>query len=167
MGGYKLTGLAVGSSSGDSLAYGNTVTSTIAQKLMFSAVNSTAQTVTTGVSTMVTVAETLDPNGNFASNRHTPTVAGTYRYRGTLVVTATSVTLVDLYIYKNGASARWMAGAVPGTTNALAVAGCVDIAMNGTTDYVELFGNASGTGTVQFAGAAPSLCSFSGEYIGV
>lgn len=107
-----------------------------------------AQTVTTGTITLMTLVEDFDTNSNFASNRFTPTVAGYYQISGVVQPTAgTSASNAGIYIYKNGSSYSNSFGGTISSTSA-----CVSISdvvyLNGSTDYVELYGRATGTGTL-------------------
>lgn len=84
--------------------------------------------------------ETLDTNGDFASGRHTPTIAGQYFYTSTIRFTAPNINSgLFVYIYKNGVKVASV-GTVPHNTNNLdsqTVSDVID--MNGSTDYVEIF----------------------------
>jgi len=128
----------------------------------FSAYGSTAQTVSNATFTKVTLdAEEFDTNSNFASSRWTPTTAGYYQINGQVNGAGTgtlSRTLATLY--KNGAAYKY---GVDGTISRSTVS-CV-VYMNGTTDYLELYGLLVGTGTMSFAGNSPADDYFSGVLV--
>lgn len=88
-----------------------------------------------------------------ANNRFTPTVAGYYQVNGLVACTgATTLTQVNAYLYKNGASVL-RSGVISVT---LSIGGQTQailstlIYMNGTTDYLELWGMILGTGALAF-----------------
>lgn len=122
----------------------------------FSAYASASQTVTTSTPTKVAIdTENFDTNSNFdtTTNRFTPTVAGYYQVNGILVGSgATTMTALLAFFYKNGAAYRRQ-GIVTSFTaaNNSQVSVSEVIYMNGTTDYLELWGQINGTGTLQFA----------------
>lgn len=110
----------------------------------FSASSAAATTPSTGVSTLCTLGtENWDTNSNFASNRFTPTVAGYYQINGSINSSSSSaITDTTAEIRKNG-SAVYIT-AIPNNNNGTAIASVSGIvAMNGSTDYVELYGNVS------------------------
>ncbi len=93
---------------------------------------------------------------NSTNYRFTPNVAGYYQVSGSINITSTNNSEVLCVIYKNGSQAKWgayinrasIANDVSSVASAL-------IYLNGTTDYVELFGYITGTGTLQFIGTQP------------
>jgi hypothetical protein len=107
------------------------------------------QTISNTTLTKVTFAtEPFDTNNNFASNTFTPTVAGYYQINASCSVGAgTSITNCTTAIYKNGSSWSQVYGAAyTSTTAASAIADVVYC--NGTTDYIELYVRANGSGTL-------------------
>jgi hypothetical protein len=94
------------------------------------------QSVPSGTPTKVTFGtESYDTNGNFASSRFTPTVAGYYQINANVHFTA-GTKEINCEIHKNGAAHS----TGDQTTAESFAAGVSDlIYMNGTTDYVELF----------------------------
>lgn len=132
----------------------------------FSAQSATTQSITTGVSTKVTLAtENFDTNANFdpTLSRFTPTVAGYYQFNGVVRGNATNLTTVVTTLFKNGVGVRQ-----GGSVNVAAITAAQTMVisemvfMNGTTDYVELFGTINGT-TPSFDFVSTSVCSaFSG-----
>jgi len=109
--------------------------------------------------------EVFDTNNNFASNRFTPTVAGYYQINAYCAFTA-SVSSTDLFcaIYKNGTSYRlgtYISRTAVGNDGDTTVSDI--LYMNGSTDYIEIYGYIVGTGTLAFiGGTAPSRTYVSG-----
>lgn len=107
----------------------------------FSAYGTTVQTLTTATATKITLSnKSFDTNNNFDATtnyRFTPTVAGYYLFIGSLAfVNANAFNQVTLY--KNGAFTAVSAnggGTVLGVVTVSAI-----LYMNGSTDYVELYG---------------------------
>jgi hypothetical protein len=112
----------------------------------FSAYQSSAQTLSSNTATKIQFQTKLfDTNNNFdnATNyRFTPTVAGYYQVNAAIQA-QTSFTGGTIYLYKNGSSqfATGMAVVSGGGTFVLSHL----VQMNGTTDYLEVYGNI-GTG---------------------
>jgi len=107
----------------------------------FSAYASSSQNITANTLTLVTLgAELFDTNNNFASSRFTPTVAGYYQINGIVRGTGTTMTLLQASIYKNGSAYN----NIQINTNAPSfnTQACISevIYLNGSTDYVELYG---------------------------
>ena len=72
---------------------------------VFSARNSTNQSITPGTFTQVTLdTEDFDTNSNFASSTFTPTVAGYYEINCSIRFNGTTITSATLALYKNGSS---------------------------------------------------------------
>jgi len=124
----------------------------------FSAYASASQTVTTATQTKVAIdTENFDTNSNFDTTnyRFTPTVAGYYQVNGSLRGTGTTTfTSIAGYIYKNGSPskrAQITASLTAGNNTSITVSDI--IYMNGSTDYLELWGNINGTGTLTFTSA--------------
>jgi hypothetical protein len=107
-----------------------------------------AQTVTNATNTLMTLIEDFDTNSNFASNRFTPTVAGYYQINGVVWSNAgTSMSYVGALIYKNGSAYSLSYGAAYTSTSANGIVSDI-VYLNGSTDYVELYGRVAGTGTL-------------------
>lgn len=130
--------------------------------------NTSNQTVTTGVATKVAFnAEDFDTDGCFDSTtnrRFMPNVAGYYQFNWSVLAVPASGGLSQLMasLYKNGAEVkRGVQNAqTSGTIVAINGGGSALVYMNGTTDYVEVFGAAYGTTPYFLAGSA--FCCFSG-----
>lgn len=105
----------------------------------FSAYQSVAQTLTSSTIAKIQFQteefDTANCFDNATNYRFTPNVAGYYQINGVLTVT-TSTTGVLLTIYKNGS--RFKDGLYATNTNNSSVNALVYL--NGTTDYVELYG---------------------------
>jgi hypothetical protein len=128
----------------------------------FMAESSVDQSVTSATWTKVTLGnEIFDTDSCFASSRFTPTVAGYYQFNGIVraVSASNNVTNVSAGIYKNGAlyaaAGTTSAGASGLTTSVPSL-----VYLNGSTDYVELYGSVTGTSPsfdYTSAGVAPQL----------
>ena len=134
----------------------------------FSAYANASQSITANIITKVAInTEIFDTNNNFDSTtnyRFTPTVAGYYQINGTVRGTGTAVTAVISNLYKNGAS--YASGAQLAVTNppyALQATFNEIIHLNGSTDYVELYGAVYATSGTTFDYAITDYTSrFSG-----
>jgi len=132
----------------------------------FSAYLSGNQTVTTSVATKLAFnTEEFDTNSNFDSTtnyRFTPTVAGYYQVVGS-IYPSTLITTIQAYIYKNGAAFKIgdnlaSAGQTSASVSAL-------IYMNGSTDYLELYGYLVGTTPSVLGGNSTPVTWFSAAMI--
>jgi hypothetical protein len=111
----------------------------------FSAYRSTTQSLSANTTTKIQFdSEEFDTNSCFDSTtnyRFTPTVAGYYQVSAGLA--ASAVTILTLYIYKNGSVYK-----IPFSSNSATVAsGGVSalVYCNGSTDYIEIYGQFSAT----------------------
>jgi hypothetical protein len=120
----------------------------------FHVYESSSQTVTTNTYTKVTLDEELyDTNNNFASSRFTPTVAGKYFIYGNLHLDGSSYPdHLETSIYKNGSiiATSFVGQAGNYIYGNRLVQTTVD--MNGSSDYVELYGKLKQSGTCSFVG---------------
>lgn len=122
----------------------------------FEAHSDSNQTVSDNTFTKANLqTEILDTDNNFSSSRFTPTTAGKYYIEGQVTGGADgNDRLRNVYalIYKNGSlykQSRINFHGADITLSVIQVSAIVD--MNGSSDYVELFGAVdSTTGTVQF-----------------
>jgi hypothetical protein len=104
----------------------------------FSAYLAGSQTLSSATITKITFdAELWDTNSNFASSRFTPTVAGYYQINSLLNVGVTA-TRVYLAIYKNGS--LFQVGPDSGTSNIYSAGISSIVYCNGTSDYIEIYG---------------------------
>ena len=109
----------------------------------FSAWQATLQTLSANTWTKITLdTEQFDTNNNFASSRFTPTVAGYYQITGSVYVSAGNTTLVPA-IYKNGSA--WKQGTYLVVAASVSAIVSALVYLNGTTDYVELYGYSNTT----------------------
>lgn len=138
---------------------GTTITGSAAGMPKFSATSAAAaQSITTGVATKVSLSvEVFDTNNNFdptTNYRFTPTVAGYYQINWTVVCTAngTSVTDAVSYLYKNGVSHTVGEEYIGPAVTVISSTGAVIVQMNGTTDYLELYGKIVGTNPSFYSG---------------
>jgi hypothetical protein len=84
--------------------------------------------------------EDFDTNGNFASSRFTSTVAGYYQVNGAITVNFWNGNILTVSIYKNGSVyARGNTG-YPQTVGGVRVNVGDIVYLNGSTDYIELYG---------------------------
>ena len=128
----------------------------------FSAYANAAQTVSNNTLTKVVLqVEDFDTNSCFDSTtnyRFTPTVAGYYQVNGTLRLSGTITTVQTLlYLYKNGSAYADFININPATSLSqngyTIVGGSVLVYMNGSTDYLEIYGYYFG-GTSTFSGTS-------------
>jgi len=126
----------------------------------FSAHPSSNQSVTTATSTkMLFQTEVFDTNNNFASSTFTPTVAGYYQFNAYLSPN-TAVTRILVMLYKNGSRVNIL---LDGTSIPSTGGGGTILYLNGTTDYVEVYGRLDGV-SPEFNGASDSTY-FSGAMV--
>ncbi len=113
------------------------------------AYQTTTQSLTSGVQAAISFnAEAYDPQGfhsiSVNTTRITPSVAGTYRVFGMIAYAVNSTGDRTAHVKKNGAALDTMPyGGARATSTSLS-AGCAftsgTVSMNGTTDYLELYG---------------------------
>jgi hypothetical protein len=116
----------------------------------FSAYASGSQSFTT-TTKIVFDTEEFDTNNNFSSSRFTPTVAGYYLISSTFSPNATNLR-ANISIYKNGSEYKRSNDFA--TSGLLFAVGIVSLVyLNGSTDYVEIYGYTSSSAT-SYAGSA-------------
>jgi len=126
----------------------------------FSAYQTTAQTLANATFTKIDFqAEEFDTNSNFASSRFTPTVAGYYQASAGIYV-GTTTGAVILVLFKNGAAWKRIS-ATASPNNASYTAGSALVYLNGSTDYIEIYGfqNSGVSATFPFS-SLPDLYYF-------
>jgi hypothetical protein len=133
----------------------------------FRAYSGATQTFTTGASTKVGINSIdFDTNSNFntTNNRFQPTVAGYYQINGCAYFSTTgSITSWFFFIYKNGAIHSYGNGAQ--VTGVVVFASVADVIyLNGSTDYIELYGYITGAGTLS-CNAGITFTYFSGSLV--
>jgi hypothetical protein len=128
--------------------------------------NGTDQTgVTDAVATKVTWStEVFDTNNNFASDKFTPSVAGYYMIHAQVYITGTNPAAPVVTLYKNGAEYCFGIENAADNGNSTCTVDAL-VSMNGTTDYLEVYGFANvGSGTVTFDGDT-KYTMFSGYFV--
>ena len=150
---------------------GLTFTSASTAVPAFSAYLNSVQNTTTNTWTKATLdAEEFDTNSNFASNRFTPTVAGYYQINGCVCITNNTAWATAGYaaIYKNGSRYKSnfvnFSGGGGAIINEQQFPVSAVISLNGTTDYIELYGYITAAGTPGFLSGA-SITYMSGAMI--
>lgn len=100
------------------------------------------------------------------TSRVTPTVAGYYRFRGTVAFGAQATPVFsDAWIRKNGATDLPGAGRAAGQTSAFCVAAEAIVSMNGSTDYIELIGRQDSAGLDTTNTTSPFVSCLEWEYV--
>ena len=99
--------------------------------------------------------EEFDVNGNFASNRFTPTVAGKYLLTAALAwLPVTNAYGHFVNIYKNGVEYKRVAVQSSGVPSAQTAGVSIVVDANGSTDYFEVFAYQATGGNVDIDGAS-------------
>ena len=110
----------------------------------FYAFNSVASSFTTNVATLVAMgSESFDVNGWFdtSASRYTPLVAGKYYVGGAVKFsTANAACKIASFIYKNGSVVTRAESRTPGANVECTPFVSAVVDMNGSTDYIELYG---------------------------
>lgn len=123
------------------------------------------QSVSNNTWTKVTLGtEEFDTNNNFASSRFTPTVAGYYQLNASLFCTNSggNMTQVRCNIYKNGSDEVWGNLLSPvAVSDAIGTVSGI-VYLNGSTDYVELYGYIGGSSTSPVFAGATNYTQFTG-----
>ena len=125
----------------------------------FSAYRGTSnQSITASTNTKVQLnteefdtASAFDPTTNY---RFTPQIAGYYQISGQIEVDGTAITRCFCAIYKNGSVNKFGNDGVQ--TGAYRTVVSALIYLNGSTDYIELYGWANGTSPVFYNGNGTS-----------
>ena len=112
---------------------------------------SSNQSISSGTITKVTFdTELYDTDGNYASDRFTPTTSGKYLFTTSIRCYANSGTLryVNVYVRKNGSTnfgAYTPENNTDDNVNSGGVSTSVVYDMNGSSDYVEIYAQCHGT----------------------
>lgn len=126
------------------------------------------QTVTAVTNTKITLdTEVFDTANcfNTTTNRFTPNVAGYYQFNVMLGASASSSLGYNyIQLYKNGV---YDSIAIYGPYSNAANYGVLStlIYMNGTTDYVELYAQISGTGTITVSGGSTPVSTYMSGFL--
>ena len=125
----------------------------------FRAYQSTAQSaLTANIDTKILLQTTnFDTNNNFASSRFTPTVAGYYQINASMQING-STTIAYVSLYKNGSAYKYGSLVATTTNNPISTVSEI-VYLNGSTDYIEMYGT---SGTSQAPSANSTLTSMSG-----
>ena len=136
----------------------------------FSALPNANQSFTSSTWTKVAFnSEEFDTNNNYDSTtnyRFTPTVAGYYQINAVVSISGTSMTQFICAIYKNNAEYKrgvqltYASGVSNSAVNISSI-----VYLNGTTDYVEIYGFGIGTSPLFTGGASSVNCSFNGAMV--
>jgi hypothetical protein len=125
----------------------------------FSAYLSTNQSVSSATYTKVQCnTEEFDTNSNYdptTNYRFTPTVAGYYQINGAIDIGTSSISAGIAVIYKNGSAFKFgvgFGGSNLFNFNRVTVSALVYL--NGTTDYVELYGYVIATTPIFYGGSS-------------
>jgi hypothetical protein len=127
----------------------------------FSAWKSSTQGITTATLTKITFdTEDYDTANCFASSTFTPNVAGYYQVNAAVDIYPSSgnLSLAVASIYKNGTSIKYNQYYL--TTVEFAATTSSIIYMNGSTDYIEIYGMGTGT-SPQVWGSSLRVTTFS------
>ena len=121
----------------------------------FSAYASTTQSISSATFTKVTFgAEDYDTNSNFASSTFTPTVAGYYQINVTGNYAGSgSPTRELIALYKNGSVLQRL---VDSSAFLSILSGSIQVYMNGSTDYLEVYAYMTSTGTTVISSTSTS-----------
>jgi hypothetical protein len=117
----------------------------------YAASNQTGQSSGTWTKAIFATEE-FDTNNNFTSSTFTPTVAGYYQISGELDVSGTGLTYGIISIYKNGSIYKRGSG-LSATQSEQYVTVSSLVYLNGSTDYVEIYGyTTAASGIIWYSG---------------
>ena len=132
---------------------------------VFLATNSTNQNVTSGVETKVILnVSDFDTNNYFdtSNSRYLPLIPGYYSFTGSIRCNvSSSMSAGIVHLYKNGSLYTTYRITGINTASSIHLSKTSIIYMNGTTDYVELYGSIAGNSPF-FQSAATEGCSLEG-----
>jgi hypothetical protein len=139
--------------------------------LAFSAyISSSSQSVSSATWTKVTLNavhfDTTSDYDNSTNYRYTPSVAGYYQVNFALRADATSKTRVHCALYKNGSVWHYGIGSRDSTSSPTYVTGSSLIYLNGSTDYIEMYGYSNGTSPT-FVGTDQRFSTFEAHLVSV
>ena len=144
--------------------FANTLKAPNLQGPTFSAYLNATQNITTSTYTKINfnakewdTANCFDATTNY---RFTPNVSGYYQFNASMVPNGTSETRIILYLYKNGSQYRILDDLSYSNPNSVSGSSTL-VYLNGSTDYVELYGYIVGTGP-GFYGSTPNATWFNG-----
>jgi hypothetical protein len=135
----------------------------------FSAYMSTAQSLTSGTLTkLVFDTKNYDTDTCYSTTnyRFTPTKAGYYQVNATILISGTATTRAFTRLFKNGSYFQALWDYLSPTSVTALLSGSTTIYLNGTTDYIEVYGYATGTSnTAGQASEAQQTTSFNAVWI--
>jgi len=121
----------------------------------------------TDVKLQINTKETPDPDTsnlfNTSTYRFTPNVAGYYQINGTYCPSGASSGVAAVKIFKNGSQYKYGLQVANGTGNIVCGVSSL-VYLNGTTDYVELYGYQNSGGALTNT-VGSSLCYFQGYLV--
>ena len=127
----------------------------------FSAYANSVTSFTTSVNTKIAfntkefdTANCYDATTNY---RYTPNAAGYYQVTAGNIIAPSVSGNRWLYLYKNGSFVRTMGFCPPAGVNYSQTYGTVLVYMNGTTDYIELYGTQNSGGTLTNAASSTDV----------
>lgn len=97
--------------------------------------------------------DTASAYDNATNYRFTPQVAGYYQVNGAIYFNGTGLTNLAIQIYKNGSGHKNGSGVAQTANTDGSISVSALVYLNGSTDYVELYGLTVGTSPVALAGA--------------
>jgi hypothetical protein len=107
------------------------------------------QSVTTATPTKVAFgAGVFDTNGSWVgpSQRFLPSVTGYYQINTSVYFGNSTLTSARVSLYKNGTEDKRLSAWAGSVTDPITLNGSAIVFLNGTTDYIEVWANAVGTG---------------------
>jgi hypothetical protein len=124
----------------------------------FSAYASGTQSITTTSFTKIQInTELFDTNSNFdptTNYRFTPTVAGYYQVNGGVLISIGTTGVITASIYKNGSIAAIGNSTASDSINAYSAISTL-LYLNGSSDYVELYGYHTAAGSKSTVAGLP------------
>jgi hypothetical protein len=122
----------------------------------FSAYQNATTTINNSTATKIALQlEEFDTASAFDSTtnyRFTPQVAGYYQVNGTVNFAASATGFRFINIYKNGSSVKSGQNSVGGSINFTQIVVSALVYLNGSTDYIELYGNQNSGGALATSG---------------
>jgi hypothetical protein len=157
-----ISGLAAGGLPDATVVQADLATGVAGTGPAFSAYQSSATSISNNTATKLLFGtEQFDTNSNFASSTFTPTVAGYYQVNGKAAYSTNSTNSRWVALYKNGSKVADIAWTVGNGTNYAECGGSYLIYMNGTTDYIELYGLQNSGSTLTTDGGVSTYFSAS------
>lgn len=124
----------------------------------FSAYQNAATTINTSTTTKIALQlEEFDTANAFDSTtnyRFMPQVAGYYQVNGCINFAPSAVGFRFIYIYKNGSNFKSGQNIVGGAVNFTQITISAIVYLNGSTDYIELYGNQNSGGSLATGGTS-------------